>query len=66
MDESSSEGDEIDDEELDQMIVNDDYKYTKKQKLGEKVYKIINNRFCIYRTRFIIDYLDIVQYLRQQ
>ena len=39
-----SQGDEIDDEELDQMIVNDDYEYTKKRKLGEKVYKIINNR----------------------
>ena len=26
------------------MIVNDDYEYTKKQKLGGKVYKIINNR----------------------
>ena len=39
-----SPDDEIDDEELDQMIVNDDYEYTKKRKLGGKVYKIINNR----------------------
>ena len=31
-----SQGDEIDDEELDQMIVNDDYEYTKKRKLGEQ------------------------------
>ena len=34
-----SPADEIDDEELDQMIVNDDYEYTKKRKLGGKVYK---------------------------
>ena len=45
-----SPDDEIDDEELDQMIVNDDYKYTKKHehedeqklKLGKEIYEIIN------------------------
>ena len=39
LDESPLSDDEIDDEELDQMIVNDDYEYTKKRKLGGKVYK---------------------------
>ena len=36
--------DEIDDEELDKIIVNNHYEYTKKRKLGGKVYEIINNR----------------------
>ena len=31
--------DEIDDEELDKMIVNDEYEYSRNPKLGEKVYK---------------------------
>ena len=39
-----SPGDKINDEELDKIIVNDDYECTKKRKLGGKVYKIINNR----------------------
>ena len=46
MDEPPLSGDEIDDEELDNIIVKDNYKYTKKCKLGKKVYDydIMNNR----------------------
>ena len=36
MDESPLSTDEIDDEELEKIIVNDNYEYTKKRKLGEK------------------------------
>ena len=42
MDESTLSTDEIDDEELDKIIVNDNYEYTKKHKLGVKVAKPIH------------------------
>ena len=36
-------GDVIDDKVLEKTLVQNDYNYTKKRKLGKKVYEIINN-----------------------
>ena len=42
LDDPPLSGDEIDGKELEKRLVLDNYKYTKKRKLGAKVYKIIN------------------------
>ena len=43
LDESPVSGDEIDEKELKKILVLDNYKYTKKCKLGEAIFKIITN-----------------------
>ena len=43
LDELPLSGDEIEEKKLEKIIVQDDYEYTKKLKLGKKIYEIINN-----------------------
>ena len=42
MDESPLSTDEIEEKELDKILADDNYEYTKKRKLGAKVAKLIN------------------------